>query len=360
MENSEGCFIFFAMQVFVTGGTGLLGNNLVRELRAQGHAVKTLVRSKKKADALLAGTGAEIVVGDMRDVKSFESALDGVDAVAHTAAYFREYFTPGDHAASLEDINIKGTLALLAAADARGVRRFVQTSSSGAVGNPTDGSEATEDSPPTAAQLRNLYFKSKVDGDARINAFVPKSAMTIATVLPGWMFGPGDAGPTGAGKLVMDCLAGKLPGVPPGGTAIVDARDVAKAMVTMLERDVAGERFLVAGRFTTLREVLDAVTKAAGKKRLGFSIPAWLALSMAHVSEAWARITKGTPTVPLEGIRLMLENFRPSSAKAERELGTTFRPIEETVRDVVSWYADHPAFMAPPAATSTVAASHAA
>ena len=51
------------MRVFVTGGTGLLGNNLVRALRAQGHAVRSLVRSKKKADALLSGTGAEIVVG---------------------------------------------------------------------------------------------------------------------------------------------------------------------------------------------------------------------------------------------------------------------------------------------------------
>jgi dihydroflavonol-4-reductase len=98
------------MQVFVTGGTGLLGNNLVRALRARGHEVKALVRSKKKADTLLAGTGAEIVVGDMREVSGFASALGGVDAVAHTAAYFREYYTPGDHGSSLEDINIKGTL----------------------------------------------------------------------------------------------------------------------------------------------------------------------------------------------------------------------------------------------------------
>src|SRR6187402_100124 len=98
------------MRVFVTGGTGLLGNNLVRALRAQGHEVRALVRSRKKADALLADSGAEIVVGDMREVSGFEGALSGMDAVAHTAAYFREYYGPGDHAASLEDINIKGTL----------------------------------------------------------------------------------------------------------------------------------------------------------------------------------------------------------------------------------------------------------
>jgi dihydroflavonol-4-reductase len=343
------------MRVFVTGGTGLLGNNLARALRAQGHEVAALVRSKKKAEALLAGTGVEVVVGDMRDVSGFQGALAGIDAVAHTAAYFREYYTPGDHASSLEDINIKGTLALLAAADAHGVRRFVQTSSSGTVGQPTDGSEANEDTPVSTMQLANLYFKSKVDGDRRIGEFVPKSRMTVATVMPGWMFGPGDAGPTGAGKLIMDCVAGKLPGVPPGGTSIVDARDVASAMVTMLGRDVPRERFLVAGRFYTVRQVLDAATDAAGKQRLGFSIPPLLALGLGHVSEAWARLTKGTPMVPLEGVRMLLQEFRPSSAKAERELGATFRPLAATIGDVVAWYSAHAEMMAPPAVVAVTA-----
>lgn len=328
------------MQVFVTGGTGMLGSNLVRALRAKGHDVRALVRSKAKADLLLAGTGAEIVVGDMRDVPGFAPALDGIDAVAHTAAYFREYYAPGDHASSLEDVNIEGTLALLAAADARGVRRFLQTSSSGTVGQAADGT-SNEDTPASEAQLANGYFRSKVDGDRRIGAFVPASGMTIATVLPGWMFGPGDAGPTGAGQLILDALAGKLPGVPPGGTSIVDARDVASAMVTMLERDVPGERFVVAGRYHTIREVLDAAMAAAGKDRIGFTLPTWLALGMGHLTEAWARLTKGTPLVPLEGVRMLLQDFRPSSARAERDLGATFRPIDETIRDVVAWYGAH-------------------
>lgn len=340
------------MRVFVTGGTGMLGGNLVRALRAKGHEVRALVRSRQKADLLLAGTGAEIVVGDMRDVAGFAQSLDGIDAVAHTAAYFREYYAPGDHASSLEDINIKGTLALLAAADERGVRRFLQTSSSGTIGQAADGT-SNEDTPASEAQLANGYFRSKVDGDRRIGAFVPKSGMTIATVLPGWMFGPGDAGPTGAGQLILDALAGKLPGVPPGGTSIVDARDVASAMVTLLARDVPGERFIVAGRYHTIREVLDAAMAAAGKDRISFTLPTWLALGMGHVTEAWARLTKGVPLVPLEGVRMLLQDFRPSSARAERELGAEFRPIAETIRDVVTWYGAHAEVMT--AATAKVA-----
>jgi len=165
-------------------------------------------------------------------------------------------------------------------------------------------------------------------------------------VLPGWMFGPGDAGPTRAGELILDALAGKLPGVPPGGTTVVDARDVASAMVTMLERDVPGERFIVAGRFHTIRELLDATMDAAGKPRIAVSLPAWLALAMGHVTEAWARLTNGSPLVPIEGVRMLLQEFRPSSAKAERELGVTFRPLAETVGDVVAWYVAHTEVMA--------------
>ena len=75
---------------------------------------------------------------------------------------------------------------------------------------------------------------------------------------------------------------------------------------------------------------------------------------MGHVSEAWARFTHGTPMVPLAGVRMLLQEFRPSSAKAARELGVTFRPLAETIGDVVAWYGAHAAVMgkaAPGAAT---------
>jgi len=79
------------MKAFVTGGTGLLGNNLVRALRAEGHAVAALVRSETKAQRLLGDTGAELIRGDMENVPAFADALTGCDVVFHTAAYFREY-----------------------------------------------------------------------------------------------------------------------------------------------------------------------------------------------------------------------------------------------------------------------------
>ena len=90
------------MKAFVTGSTGLLGNNLVRMLEAAGHTVVGLVRSEEKGHRLLGDTRAILIKGDLGDVQAFASALEGCEAVFHTAAYFREYYQPGDHWQALE------------------------------------------------------------------------------------------------------------------------------------------------------------------------------------------------------------------------------------------------------------------
>src|SRR6185295_10819030 len=131
----------------------------------------------------------------------------------------------------------------------RGVRRLVHTSSSGAVGATGNGSEADEDTPPGELQRTNLYFRSKVDGDAAIGAWRAARGLEVVEILPGWMWGPGDAGPTAAGQLVMDFLGRQIPAVPDGGTSVVDARDVAEAMLAAAERGRAGERYIVAGAY---------------------------------------------------------------------------------------------------------------
>ena len=84
-------------EILVTGSTGILDHNLVRELLEGGWEVRALVRSKQKASKLFGNLALEVVEGDMENVAGFAHALEGVDAVFHTAAYFREYYSAGDH-----------------------------------------------------------------------------------------------------------------------------------------------------------------------------------------------------------------------------------------------------------------------
>ena len=96
------------MRAFVTGSTGLLGNNLVRNLHQAGHEVWALARSKEKAQQTLGDVAARIVVGDIRKVAEFAPCLKGADVVFHTAAYFREYYGQGGEGTECDFSSIPG------------------------------------------------------------------------------------------------------------------------------------------------------------------------------------------------------------------------------------------------------------
>ena len=138
---------------FVTGATGLLGNNLVRELVARGHAVKALVRSRAKGEQQFKDLpGVELVVGDMADVDAFAASLQGCDTVFHTAAYFRDSYKGGSHWEELDKINVSGTRNLLGQAYRAGIRRFIHTSSIAVLdGAPAVSSALTLDLPTSVS-----------------------------------------------------------------------------------------------------------------------------------------------------------------------------------------------------------------
>jgi dihydroflavonol-4-reductase len=204
------------MQTLVTGGTGLLGNDLVRDLVGAGHDVTVLVRSPEKAERVLGDLDVEFVVGDLTDVAGFETALAGTEVLFH-AAYFREYYTPGDHWDRLRAVNVDGTVRLLEAAARHGVSRVVYVSSSGVIGTSADGGPSDESDLLDPAETDNRYFRSKVLAEHAIDGFLETHDLPVVRVLPGWLFGPWDAAPISAGHLVLDPATGAQAGVFEGG-----------------------------------------------------------------------------------------------------------------------------------------------
>ena len=122
------------MKAFVTGSTGFLGSNLVIALLERGYEVKALARNRQKAQKVLGNLKLEIVEGDLDNIAAFAPALQDCDVLFHTAAYFCEYYAPGNHWATLEKLNVTATIELLTAAEKHGVKRAVHTSSSGVIG----------------------------------------------------------------------------------------------------------------------------------------------------------------------------------------------------------------------------------
>lgn len=326
------------MKAFVTGSTGLLGNNLVRLLVEQGYAVKALVRSPEKAAKLFHGLDIELIRGDMLDVDSFASKLAGCDILFHTAAYFREYYQPGNHWQILKDINVKGTIKLLKAAENHGIKKVIYVSSSGPLGMKSSGVPGDETTPNNSLAMTNLYFKSKVLAEEEIYKFLQQHSLPVVLILPGWMFAPRDTAPTNSGQLVQDYIKRKIPGIIDGGACIVDARDVAQGMINAVEKGKSGERYIVAGKYSTLENIFYNLAKISGIPAPKLRLPYKLTVILAWFSDNYAKFTGTKSVIPLEGIKIMHDKIELSSTKAIKELGVNFRPLKETLDDVVNWY----------------------
>ncbi|MCA9551322.1 MAG: NAD(P)H-binding protein [Myxococcales bacterium] len=331
------------LTVFVTGATGLLGGHVVRQLLHDGHRVRALVRDVERAQDLLPfHPGLVMVQGDLQDVPAFAAHLAGADAVIHAGAYFRESFQGGRHLARLLAINVEGTRALVAAALEHAVGRFLQVSSIGTL-RPwrEDRLPVREDDRLAADETENDYYRSKILADEVVeDALRTNPELWGAFVLPGFMNGPGDAGPTAAGRTILDFMARRLPGVVNAHFSFVDARDVATACVRALTEGQRGRRYIVAGRRMHLAdqfELLGRITGVPGPRR---RVPMGLLGVVALLQEVWARLT-GRPVLMGLAIYRTLRREGPhgafDSTRAQRELGVAFRPLEETFRDAVVW-----------------------
>lgn len=325
------------MKAFVTGSTGLLGNNLIGLLNQKGYQIKALVRSKEKAKKIFdCKTNVTFVEGDMLDVNGFADELEGCDILFHAAAYFREYYQPGNHWQSLENINIKGTMNLLSRAEQYGIKKVIYVSSAGVIGTP--GNEST---PPSKFAHTNLYFKSKILAEESIQGFLQKHSLPVILILPGGIFGIRDFAPTNSGKLVLDFLNQKLPGIIDGGGCFVDARDVAQAMLNAVEKGRSKERYIVAGHYFSIADLLKILEKLTGIHAPRLRIPYVASMAIAQLFEIQTRVTGKPALLSRARVQSLHHKFQWSSEKALKELDITFRPLEETLRDEVDWYRQH-------------------
>ena len=269
------------MKAFVTGSTGLLGSNLVRLLVEQGAAVKAMARSLAKGQRILGELNIEIVQGDMENVDGFAPALADVDVLFHVAAYFREYYQPGEHDDMLTEINVTGTIKLLEAAYQQGVRNIVYVSSGGVLDHYPDGRPADE-KVPYGEDTANLYFQSKIAAEKAIYDLLPKYPdLRLVMILPGVMMGPGDSGPTTPGQFVIDYLQGNVPVILPGGLTFVDARDVAQAMLQAVHTGTSGERYIVDGVYADLKSIMQTLAQVSEVPVPRVAISYSLAMGMA-------------------------------------------------------------------------------
>jgi dihydroflavonol-4-reductase len=329
-------------RVAVTGATGLLGGAVVAELLSRGIEVVAIARNAPRARELLGErAGLHLLVGDVLDARALEPGLHGADAIIHTAAYFREYYRPGFDAALLERTNVTAIGELIGAAENANVPVFVHISSAGTLRSTSPQHPADEDTPPGKASMRNRYYVSKVRAERLIESLHDSRSVHVPVVVPGWMWGPGDAGPTASGQMFLSVANTTMAAVPRVSGHIVDARDVAVACVRAAELG-QDRRYVVAGCRHELPAVCAQIAQLYGAPAPRTVAPR-LALAASGVVQQADRLRRRPPLITQRGTRVLLDMDRQwiSSVRAQTELGITFRPISDTLGDEALWFSQN-------------------
>ena len=326
------------MNCFVTGGSGFVGANLVRELVQRGHQVRALLRPGADRRGL-ADTEFEPVPGELADRATLLAALRGCDWCFHVAAsyhlWLRDY-------RPMYAANVAGTRNVLEAAAAAGCRRIVHTSTVGTLrpprGQAGQAIPADETARAELAEMTSDYKRSKWLAE-QIARELAAAGAPIVIVHPTAPVGPRDVKPTPTGQVIVDFLNRKMPAYLDTGLNWVHVRDVAVGHVLAAEKGRPGERYILghaAGNWT-MKAMLDVLAELTGLPAPRFRVPYAVALAAAHVNEAMARLTGIPPRAPVAGVRMARYTMFFNPAKAIRELGLPQTPPRQALADAIEW-----------------------
>lgn len=321
------------MIIAVTGANGHVGGNLCRQLILKGHHVKALIYNDESA---LKGLAVQRIKGDLNDPSSLDELCDGAEVVFHLGALI----SISGHKKQLERINVNGTHNLLKAIRRSGVKRLVHFSSIHALNHsPLD--EPMDESRPLMEHATMMYEATKAKGDKMVQEHIADGLDAII-LNPTSILGPHDYKPSLMGQVILRIYKGLLPALVPGGYDWVDVRDVVQASIAAMERGKRGERYILSGRWASVRDLALEMEKVTGRKLVRLMIPTAAARVGVPFIRIYSSLTGQHPLYTFQSLEVLMNGNRMiSHEKAERDLEYSSRPLKETLSDTIDWFREN-------------------
>lgn len=305
------------MNVLVTGGTGFLGQAVVRRLLVAGQRVRILVRPSSAAQCAALG-GAEPAWGDLREPLSLMQALDDMEVVCHCAAHM----TVGDAWSTFEAVTVRGTEMLLQAASRHKVKRFLHISSLGVYGDGQD--TITEASPFDASSgERGHYTRSKIESERLVWEYAREHGLPTTVIRPGPLYGPGKPPfvarlcvPVGSKFQIIVARSDQyLP--------LTYVENVAEAICLALEREQAiGRDYnIVDGEALQQGTYLKLLRQVGLSQRHTIVLPPAPLYPMVSLVEQACRWMGVAPPLSRHQLERTLASVRYDTSRAQKELG---------------------------------------
>jgi nucleoside-diphosphate-sugar epimerase len=307
------------MHIFITGASGFVGGAAARELVAKGHTVSAMSRSDK-SDTTIRALGATPVRCDLETISA--EHLKGIDAVIHAAA-FVEAWGPKD---AWYKSNVLGTQAVLDAARAAGVKRFIHIGTEAGIVH-GQHIEGADESYPLAPNSPYPYCATKAQAEMRVREANAPGFTTIV-LRPRFIWGPGDT--TLLPTVEAMAKAGKWIWIDEG-TAMTSTTHIANlvhAIKLALIKGEGGEAyFILDDGDVSMREIISGMAASKGLQLPDKSIPGWLADTLGGISEGIWRLLglKSEPPLTRHAAMVMLRNCTLNGDKARA--GLSYAPV---------------------------------
>lgn len=317
------------MKTLLTGGTGLVGANLVHLLCSRGERPRLLVRKHSERRALH-GSSYDEVQGDVLEPASLQAALEGVERVYHAVGAVR--LSPLTRGHVLRE-NTEGVRNMLAAARAAGVRRLVLVTGVAGVGRGTLEEPADEQA---VAEDPERKLRGEVEKWALLAS---GGGLEVVLAHPTFVLGPYDARPS-TGELLRWVARGWVRAWPSGGLNVVNAGDVAEGLSLAMEKGRPGERYLLGGENLSWRALLNLCAEEAGVMRPVVPVPDVLVTRgrrlVGGVVEQFGPevLRRVSPAF----LRALTRQAYHTADKARVELGWRPRPVRWGVREALRWF----------------------
>ena len=254
--------------VLVTGGTGFLGSYIIKQLVEKGYAVRAIRRTNKLpfwiSKDVFNNTSAgsvEWIDGDVLDVVALQDAMEGIDAIIHSAAVVS--FATRDRK-NMYQVNVEGTANVVNMALEKNVRRLVHISSVAALGRTASGGHVNEEKQWEESKVNTHYAKSKFKAELQVWRGINEGLEGVI-LNPSTILGYGDWHSSSC-EIFKNIYEG-FNWYTSGINGFVEVEDVARAAILLMESNISEQRFIVSGDTWSFQKLQDTIADGFGKKR---------------------------------------------------------------------------------------------
>ena len=315
------------MKILLTGGTGLLGRNIIECLLEGNHEVTLLLRDPakyKKQDEKITK-----VKGDVLNMESILRAIDKCEYVIHAAA------DTSQHHLNISDfkVNIQGTKNIVLACKKKNIKKLIHVGSAGFFGYGTKENPGDENTTIKYPSNQSLYLMSKLHAQQEINAYAKTNS--VITIHPTFMIGALDYGPS-SGKIILMGMK-KIVFCPPGGKNFVHVKDVAEACVRAIESNHHGANYIIGNENLSYYEFFKLIQKEYNRNNIIIRVPSLIFYIMGLLGNVF-RFLGFKTELSLANMKILMINNYFKNDKSLKELKLKFSPIEEAVKDAINFF----------------------